>query len=167
MDAQQALADLTEISAQIEAAVIAERSGDVLGSTLPDGDRAQRLARAAIELLDAARSAPGAEGEPVQLEAALEDGSVFVVPEGERVIAAVTRPEPTVGLVFYDLKSALRSSARAAEEETEAKAEPDEKPKRTRRKKAEEPEAKADAEEKPKPKRTRRKKDDGGEDAAA
>src|SRR4051794_31853005 len=100
MDAQQALADLTEISAQIEAAVIAERSGEVLASTL-DGDRAKRFARAAIDLLDAARTAPGAQGEPVQIEAALEDGSVFVVPEGDRLIAAATTAEPTVGLVFY------------------------------------------------------------------
>ena len=36
-------------------------------------------------------------------------GSVFVVRDGERLIAATTRPEPTVGLVFYDLKSCLRS----------------------------------------------------------
>ena len=35
-------------------------------------------------------------------------GSVFVVRDGERMIAATTRPEPTVGLVFYDLKHCLR-----------------------------------------------------------
>ena len=117
MDAQQALADLTEISAQIEAAVIARRSGEVIASTLT-GEGAERFARAAIDLLEAVRSAPGAEGgDPVQLEAALGDGHVFVVPEADRVIAAATRPEPTVGLVFYDLKSALRSSAPAEEAE--------------------------------------------------
>jgi len=37
------------------------------------------------------------------------DGSVFVVIEGDRAVAAVTRAEPTVGLVFYDLKTCLRS----------------------------------------------------------
>jgi predicted regulator of Ras-like GTPase activity (Roadblock/LC7/MglB family) len=130
MDAQQALADLTEISAQIEAAVIARRSGEVIASTLT-GDGAERFARAAIDLLEAVRSAPGAEGgDPVQLEAALGDGHVFVVPEADRVIAAATRPEPTVGLVFYDLKSALRSSAPADETEPEQQAEePKPKPK--------------------------------------
>jgi len=44
-----------------------------------------------------------------QLEAATLAGSVFVVRDGERMIAATTTPEPTVGLVFYDLKTCLRS----------------------------------------------------------
>ena len=34
---------------------------------------------------------------------------MFVVRDGERLIAATTTPEPTVGLVFYDLKTCLRS----------------------------------------------------------
>ncbi len=36
---------------------------------------------------------------------------MFVVRDGERTIAATTGPQPTVGLVFYDLKSCLRSVA--------------------------------------------------------
>ncbi len=36
---------------------------------------------------------------------------MFVVRDGERAIAATTGPEPTVGLVFYDLKSCLRAAA--------------------------------------------------------
>jgi hypothetical protein len=35
---------------------------------------------------------------------------VFVVRDGKLTIAATTGPAPTVGLVFYDLKSALRSA---------------------------------------------------------
>jgi hypothetical protein len=31
-----------------------------------------------------------------------------VVRDGDRLIAATTTPEPTVGLVFYDLKTCLR-----------------------------------------------------------
>ena len=50
---------------------------------------------------------------------------MFVVSDGERRIAATTGPAPTVGLVFYDLKSCLRN----------ADAEPP-KAKRPRRKKA-------------------------------
>jgi hypothetical protein len=46
---------------------------------------------------------------------------VFVVRRdggtGARVIAATTRPDPTVGLVFYDLKSALRDSAESTTEQ--------------------------------------------------
>jgi len=37
--------------------------------------------------------------------------SVFVVRDEERLIAATTGTGPTAGLVFYDLKSALRSLA--------------------------------------------------------
>jgi hypothetical protein len=43
-----------------------------------------------------------------QLEVSTHDGSVFVVRDGARRIAATTGRDPTVGLVFYDLKSALR-----------------------------------------------------------
>ena len=94
----------------------------VVGSNAGDDARAERIAAAAARLLDEAGSvATGRDGELAQLEAATRAGSVFVVHDGERRIAATTRPEPTVGLVFYDLKSCLRSLE-------------DEKPKRTGKK---------------------------------
>jgi len=128
VDAQQALADLTEISSQIRAAVIVDVDGDVLASTFSDNEQARRMAEAAQELLAAAEQA-GANDEPLgQLQAAMLEESVFVVRDGERIVAATTGPEPTIGLVFYDLKSALRSVA--AETEEEAKPKP-----RARRKK--------------------------------
>jgi predicted regulator of Ras-like GTPase activity (Roadblock/LC7/MglB family) len=107
----QALADLTEISAQVQTAVVLDREGTVLAATLDD-ERAGRLAASALELLRAAeeqgaQAGVGAEG-LAQLDVALQDGSVFVVRDGDRLIAATTTPEPTVGLVFYDLKSCLR-----------------------------------------------------------
>ncbi|HVS86239.1 MAG TPA: hypothetical protein VHD91_11455 [Gaiellaceae bacterium] len=115
MDAAQALADLTEISSQIEAAVLFSADGSVAGSTLADDARAQSLAGAALEILEAAG------GESVaQVEASTREGAVFVVRDGERGIVAVTSVDPTVGLVFYDLKSCLRNAG-------------DEKPKRRRR----------------------------------
>ena len=39
---------------------------------------------------------------------------MFVVRDGSRLIAATTGPSPTVGLVFYDLKSCLRGAAAEA-----------------------------------------------------
>jgi predicted regulator of Ras-like GTPase activity (Roadblock/LC7/MglB family) len=105
VDAAQALADLVEISAQIEAAVLAETDGTVLASTLADEERAQAVAGDAVELL---QTAAGGAGEPVQLEAAVPEGSVFVVRDDKRLVAAVTGREPTVGLVLYDLKTCLR-----------------------------------------------------------
>jgi predicted regulator of Ras-like GTPase activity (Roadblock/LC7/MglB family) len=87
MATAQALADLTEISSQIESAVAFDREGAVLASTVED-ERARTLASAALELLRAAEQR-GAEGkELAQLDVALQDGSVFVVRDGERLIAA-------------------------------------------------------------------------------
>jgi predicted regulator of Ras-like GTPase activity (Roadblock/LC7/MglB family) len=111
MDAKQALADLTEISSQIQAAVVFDDTGKVAGSTIEDGARADALAGAAIRLLEAAADVKGGGGgSPLtQLEVATGEGSVFVVREGKSAIAATTGSNPTVGLVFYDLKSTLRN----------------------------------------------------------
>jgi predicted regulator of Ras-like GTPase activity (Roadblock/LC7/MglB family) len=111
VDAAQALADLVEISSQIEAAVLADGSGAVLASTLGDDARAQAIATEARELL---QGAAGPAGEPTQVEVAFHEGCVFVVTDGERLVAAVTGRDPTAGLVFYDLKTCLRLSGEEA-----------------------------------------------------
>jgi predicted regulator of Ras-like GTPase activity (Roadblock/LC7/MglB family) len=108
MEAAQALADLTEISAQIEAAVLAGTDGSVLASTFTEPSRGAELAKAALELVAAADEAPDGGQELVQLEAATPRGSVFVVRDPNHVVAAITAPKPTVGLIFYDLKTCLR-----------------------------------------------------------
>jgi predicted regulator of Ras-like GTPase activity (Roadblock/LC7/MglB family) len=117
MDAAQALADLTEISSQIRAAAILGPDGALVAGS-------ERVAKAGWELLEAARGVRPA-GELTQAEASTAAGSLFVVRAGDRIVAATTGPEPTVGLVFYDLKATLRS----------AEAEPA-KPRRPRKKKA-------------------------------
>jgi predicted regulator of Ras-like GTPase activity (Roadblock/LC7/MglB family) len=107
MDAAKALSDLKSIATQVEHAVVFEGEGNVVASTLADEERADSVARTAARLLDAAGdAAPG--GRVVQLEAALEDASIVVVRDEKRAIAAVTRPQPTIGLVFYDLRACLR-----------------------------------------------------------
>ena len=111
MDAAQALADLTEISSQVEAAVLFDETGAVTASTLADDRGAAELARAAAALLERAESLGSGESEVTQVEASTAEGSVFVVRDGARRIAATTAPDPTTGLVFYDLKSCLRGSA--------------------------------------------------------
>jgi predicted regulator of Ras-like GTPase activity (Roadblock/LC7/MglB family) len=110
MDGTQAIADLTEISSQIESVVLLDGKGAVAGSTFADDAAATRFAQASKALLDAAEALREG-GEPLtQLEAETPEGSVFVLREGDRLIAATTVPDPTVGLVFYDLKSALRAA---------------------------------------------------------
>src|SRR5919199_1001808 len=106
MDAQQALADLTEISSQIRAAVVFDDKGKVAAAIGADGET---LARSAGELLAAAEEVRPGESPLTQLEVSTGEGSVFVVRDGKTRIAATTGADPTVGLVFYDLKSALRS----------------------------------------------------------
>jgi predicted regulator of Ras-like GTPase activity (Roadblock/LC7/MglB family) len=129
MEAAQALADLTEISSQIEGAVLADAEGSVVASTFPDDEHAAAVARAAVELLAAAEETRGEGTQPlIQLQAALPEGSVFVVRDDRHLVAAVTGPDPTVGLVFYDLKTCLRLVG----------GEPAKKPARARRKKDEE-----------------------------
>jgi predicted regulator of Ras-like GTPase activity (Roadblock/LC7/MglB family) len=106
MDAAQAIADLTEISPQVRDVVAVAADGSVIGSNVPGETAVERLVGGARRLLEAAEELrPGVQ----QLEAATVAGSVFVVRDGERTIAATTTPEPTVGLVFYDLKTCLRS----------------------------------------------------------
>jgi hypothetical protein len=129
--AEQALADLTEISSQVEAAALFDAKGKVAASTLADGEP---FVRAVQDLLAAAAEAR--QGSLNQLEVATLEGSLFVVREGDSYIAATTGSEPTVALVFYDLKTALRA---AVPEAAEKKAGPR---RRTTKKK---PEADGDA----------------------
>jgi hypothetical protein len=106
MDAAQAIADLTEISPQVRDVVVIDSGGASAGSNLTDDAAVARLADGAKQLVEAAEALrPGV----AQLEAATLAGSVFVVRDGDRLIAATTTPEPTVGLVFYDLKTCLRA----------------------------------------------------------
>ena len=92
MDAAQAITDLTEISPQVRDVVVIGSDGAAAGSNLSDETAVNRLADGAKRLVEAAEALrPGV----AQLEAATLAGSVFVVRDGERLIAATTTPEPT------------------------------------------------------------------------
>ena len=80
MDAAAALADLTEISSQVETAAVFGPDGTTHGSTFADAAAAERLVDTAQELLAAAAELPVGTGrELAQLEVGLAEGSVFVV----------------------------------------------------------------------------------------
>jgi len=130
MNPEQALADLTEISSQIEAAVVFDAERKVMGSTLADESRAGQLASAAGELWRSAQEVkPGSK--PTQFEVATTEGSLFVVRDDETYIAATTGGNPTVGLVFYDLKSTLRNLKKEPEVQPPAEEETTQKPRKT------------------------------------
>lgn len=117
--ADQAIRELLDVSPHIEAAVIGTRDGTISSASFVESaaNRADGLMRAAMAIVDQAERARVELGrEPVvQCEVATGDGNVFVVTDDTHVIAAVTGNDPTVGLVFYDLKTALRSLRDAAQ----------------------------------------------------
>jgi predicted regulator of Ras-like GTPase activity (Roadblock/LC7/MglB family) len=125
VDAAQALADLTEISSQVVHVAIVE-DGAILATTISDQGLAGRFVDGVNTLLGEAEALRQARGLQAlsQLEAATLGGSVFVVrqPGGSRLIAATTRPDPTVGLVLYDLKHCLRSIGETNAEDGDADA---------------------------------------------
>ena len=110
----EALADLTEISPQIRLAVLVDERGELVASAGAEPGQADTVARLVRELLSAAEDAMGgaqAREQLVQLQAATPEGCVFLVRDEGRLVASVTIPEPTAGLVFYDLKTCLRTVA--------------------------------------------------------
>jgi predicted regulator of Ras-like GTPase activity (Roadblock/LC7/MglB family) len=109
MDPATAIAELKSLSTQIEVILLAGRDGAVTAATV-EGDRAARLGGLARDLVAGADAVRGDLGRDAlaQLQAATPDGSVFVVIDGDRMAVATTGADPTVGLVFYDLKTLLR-----------------------------------------------------------
>ncbi|HLF68119.1 MAG TPA: hypothetical protein VI503_02145 [Gaiellaceae bacterium] len=107
MEVAQALAELVELSSQVERAVVLEADASVLGSTVGDPTEADALAKAALELLDAAVALRSGHAEVTRAEVELAEGGLFVIREGGRTIAATTGPRPTAGLVAYDLRTCL------------------------------------------------------------
>jgi predicted regulator of Ras-like GTPase activity (Roadblock/LC7/MglB family) len=108
MSPAEALADLTDLSSQVREAVLLEREGGVLASTLGNEDRARELAAAALAAL-AGAGRLREHGSPVTaLEAAVPGGSLFVTAADSHVLAATTGPDEPAGLVLYDLRACLR-----------------------------------------------------------
>lgn len=125
--AESALSELLDVSPQVDAAVISTRvkqqnssapaAPNVIASAPESArNRASRLADVCNRLLEQSERARVELGrEPItQCEVATGDGHVFVVADATHIVAAVTQADPTVGLVFYDLKTALRAVREAA-----------------------------------------------------
>jgi phytoene dehydrogenase-like protein len=117
MEPGRALADLVEISPQLQAAALVTANGEVVSSVgVPEG-RSGVLAAALRELLDAA--AFRADSRVTQVHAELDDGDLFAVSgDGDRTIVAVAAGRPAPGLVFYDLKRCLALLEKEADVET-------------------------------------------------
>ncbi len=116
--ASSALDELLDVSPQVSAAIVLERDGSRVVASAPTNAAgyADGLARTCASIVEVAeRSRRELGREPVsQVEIATPDGHVFVVSDARFVVAAVTECDPTVGLVFYDLKTTLRAVRDAA-----------------------------------------------------
>lgn len=130
MTPNEALDELLALSSQVEEVAILGGSGFVLACT-GSPERGERLARVALDLLAAAAAVRPSEGEVTRIQVPLGDTSVFVVSEGGRTALATTVPEPTAGLVVYDLRTALRRLEEASAVPDAASSPP--KPRRTRK----------------------------------
>ena len=115
MDARQALDDLMEISAQVDAAMLLRGDGTVEESTIADESRAAAAAAAARRLVEAASEA-GTGRAVTHVELVTGQGCVFLVRDTgrDRAVVGVTGPSPMVGLVLYDLRTCLRNVATGA-----------------------------------------------------
>lgn len=112
MDAPAALTHLLSLSTQVVEAVVTGPAG-VEASSAAETDRAEALASAGAALLVAAASVrPGVGVERVAVE--MSDAALLVVSDGARSIVVTTIPEPTLGLLAYDLRTTLRSVTESA-----------------------------------------------------
>jgi predicted regulator of Ras-like GTPase activity (Roadblock/LC7/MglB family) len=110
MDPDGALAELLEVSDDIEAVVVFERGGEPVAATVSEEDAAELAA-----LGDAMLAYAGtmrATREAVRVEGVTHQGGVFVVRDGERAVLAITSPGALVGLVQHDLRVLLRKLSR-------------------------------------------------------
>jgi hypothetical protein len=105
VDAAAALADLMEISSQVEEAVALADDGRALAAT-SDPASAERLASAARALLDAAGRVRAAT-DVTDVAALTSRGALLVTRAGGRAVAARTAADPVVGLALYDLRRCL------------------------------------------------------------
>ena len=109
MDAAQALAELRELSSQVERAVVLESGGEILAGTDDDRAEVEALAGAALALVAAAGELHATAADVARAEVELAEGGLFVLRERGRTIGATTGPGPTSGLVVYDLRTCLHA----------------------------------------------------------
>lgn len=110
MEAGQALRELMELSSQITAAVVLDAQGAVVASS-EGSSAATRLPAAALDLVAAAAELGSGSREVTRVEVELDEGAIFVVREGGHTVAATTGPNPTSGLVVYDLRTCAQAIA--------------------------------------------------------
>jgi hypothetical protein len=99
-----ALEYLDELSVDIRAAAILDSSDELAAHSGDSRERAERMRRLVLELLEQAQTAVPGVGEVPQLEVSTPNGAVFAVRENGWTIAVVTGRYTLSSLMFYDLR---------------------------------------------------------------
>lgn len=110
---KEALDELLEMSSSIRQAVLVRSEGEVLASTFASGEAESAMVATARAMIDAARQSADEMGRSpiVQVFVEAKAGCVFIaLGERDTWLAATTGTDPTVGLVLYDVNTALRTA---------------------------------------------------------
>lgn len=121
---QDAINELLEMSASIRQAVLVRGDNEVLASTFAAGDSERTMVGLGREMLQAAREEAKTMGRSAlsQLFVETKSGCVFIAAgEKDTWLAATTGTDPTVGLVLYDINTALRTALEGEAEGNYAK----------------------------------------------
>jgi hypothetical protein len=107
-----ALRYLLELSSDIRMALLLDRDTTLVAAAPqpPPG----RLAGLAGELSREAGAMFGGGGEPVEIDAACEGGTLFLIRSDEGAMVCVTDRSVLPGLIFYDMHAVLADLDRAA-----------------------------------------------------
>jgi uncharacterized protein len=111
---QQALKQLLEKSADIDAAAVVSMDGFVMAADLPDGYEEDRLGAMSAALLSLGERTASelSRGELAQVFVEGTEGYVFLLAAGEdAVLNAIVKRGSKLGLVLYDIRSAAKEIA--------------------------------------------------------
>jgi len=109
---QLALQYLLELSSDIRLALFLDSDGGVIAAA-PEAPGA-RLSELSGQLAAQAAGLFGANGEPVEIDAACDGGSVFLIHSGEGSMVCLTDRSVLHALIFYDMHAVLKDIDRAA-----------------------------------------------------
>lgn len=110
---QEAIDELLEMSASIRQAVLVRGDDEVLAGTFASQQSQAEAVAIGREMLNKARQEAKAAGRATltQLYVETKSGCVFVAAGARDTwLAATTGTDPTVGLVLYDVNTALRTA---------------------------------------------------------
>jgi hypothetical protein len=109
---QLALQYLLELSSDIRLALFLDPGGAVVAAA--PGAPGPRLEELASQLAAEAGALFGSDGEPVEIDAACEGGSVFLIHTGDGSMVCLTDRSVLHALIFYDMHAVLKDIDRAA-----------------------------------------------------